>query len=343
MSITNTKISSVIPTRAAASRAWTRTAILSAAQRNASAHQIDPKRMRGNPAWNEGRNTRRGGEMLGTKNGHGNRKKQSAKRHDLVDAMFLRQFIENFDEADDEKQRGTNIDPECRRRHAKRRASSERYDDSELLETAHEDLQRWALRCVTSSGNILKARNADNKAPKDGGGVDPRGRLQSCGSRCARCSIVRSKRRSRVAIEQSARRADRRRRAVLRRAEGCRDREDHPHGLYRRSSWLAMNAWNSPQFIAAMRAISRRKISVRPFAPRTMPAQEYPLTVETQDGQPSQRIRTAMADGPDFLCVRSAAADTAVVPAGCRCCTTREPASRLARGARRQTVASRIS
>src|SRR6266853_2962465 len=35
MSITNTKISSVIPTRAAASRAWTRTAILSAAQRKA--------------------------------------------------------------------------------------------------------------------------------------------------------------------------------------------------------------------------------------------------------------------------------------------------------------------
>src|SRR5258705_10988712 len=31
-SITNTKISSVIPTRAAASRAWTRAAILSAAQ-----------------------------------------------------------------------------------------------------------------------------------------------------------------------------------------------------------------------------------------------------------------------------------------------------------------------
>src|SRR4030095_910801 len=35
MSITNTKISSVIPTRVAASRAWTRTAILTAAQRKA--------------------------------------------------------------------------------------------------------------------------------------------------------------------------------------------------------------------------------------------------------------------------------------------------------------------
>src|SRR5882724_13319211 len=34
-SITNTKISSVIPTRAAASRAWTRVAILSAAPRKA--------------------------------------------------------------------------------------------------------------------------------------------------------------------------------------------------------------------------------------------------------------------------------------------------------------------
>ena len=36
MSITNTKISSVIPTRAAAHRAWTRTTILSAAQRKAT-------------------------------------------------------------------------------------------------------------------------------------------------------------------------------------------------------------------------------------------------------------------------------------------------------------------
>ena len=80
--------------------------------KKSDAHQIDPKRMRGNPARNEGRNTRRDGEMLGTKNGHGNRKKQSAKRHDLVHAMFLRQFPENFDEADDEKQRRTNIHPE---------------------------------------------------------------------------------------------------------------------------------------------------------------------------------------------------------------------------------------
>ena len=61
--------------------------------------------------------------MLGTKNGQGNRKKQPAKRHDLVQAMFLRLFPEKFDEADDEKQRRTNIDPECRRRHAKRRES----------------------------------------------------------------------------------------------------------------------------------------------------------------------------------------------------------------------------
>src|SRR5260370_36000660 len=32
------------------------------------AHQIDPKRMGGNPARNEGRNICRDGEMLGTKN-----------------------------------------------------------------------------------------------------------------------------------------------------------------------------------------------------------------------------------------------------------------------------------
>src|SRR5437773_6373819 len=47
-------------------------------RKKSDAHQINPKRMRGNPAWNEGRNTRGSGEMLGTKNGHGNRKKQPA-------------------------------------------------------------------------------------------------------------------------------------------------------------------------------------------------------------------------------------------------------------------------
>ncbi len=113
--------------------------------------------MRGNPAWNEGRNIRRVSEMLGTKNGNGNCKKESAKRHDLVDAMFLRQFPENFDEADDEKQRRTNINPECYRRHAKRRGSQSRYDDNNLLETAHDDLQRWMLSSVNSSGDILKS------------------------------------------------------------------------------------------------------------------------------------------------------------------------------------------
>src|SRR5262249_17968292 len=91
------------------------------------------KRRRGNPAWNEGRNTRRRGEMLGTKNGQRNRKKQSAKRHDLVDAMFLPQFLENLDEAGDEEQRGTDIDPECRRRNAKRRGGQSKYETSELL------------------------------------------------------------------------------------------------------------------------------------------------------------------------------------------------------------------
>lgn len=58
--------------------------------------------MPGNPGWHEGRNVRREGEMLGAKNGQGNRKKQPANRHDLLDAMFLPQFPENFDEADDE-------------------------------------------------------------------------------------------------------------------------------------------------------------------------------------------------------------------------------------------------
>jgi hypothetical protein len=88
--------------------------------------------------------------MLGTKNGQRNRKKQPAKRHDLVDAMFLPQFPENFDEADDEKHRGTNIDPEYRRRHAKRRESQSRFDDNKLLETAPGDLQRSSTSPMTS-------------------------------------------------------------------------------------------------------------------------------------------------------------------------------------------------
>src|SRR5262249_19795674 len=98
--------------------------------KKSEAYQIDPKRMRGNPAWNEGRNTHRGGEMFGTKNSHRNRKKESAKRHDLVDAMFLRQFLENLDQADNENQRRTNIDPKCRRRNAKGRGGQSKYDAS---------------------------------------------------------------------------------------------------------------------------------------------------------------------------------------------------------------------
>ena len=35
------------------------------------------------------------------------------------------------------------------RRHAKRRGNQSRYDDNELLETAHDDLQRWALHRET--------------------------------------------------------------------------------------------------------------------------------------------------------------------------------------------------
>src|SRR4030095_8320623 len=87
------------------------------------AYQIDPKRMRGNPARNECRNTRRDGEMLGTEDGHGNRKKQPAKRHDLVQTIFLWQFPENLDEADGGNQNRRDIHPECRRRHAKRRGN----------------------------------------------------------------------------------------------------------------------------------------------------------------------------------------------------------------------------
>lgn len=112
--------------------------------------------MRGNPAWNEVCNSRRHGEMLGTKNGYGDRKKQSAKRRNLVYAAFPRHFLENLDEADDEKQRRTNINPECRRRNAKRRRSQSKHGGNQRLETAQEDLQRWALPCETSSGKILK-------------------------------------------------------------------------------------------------------------------------------------------------------------------------------------------
>ena len=131
--------------------------------KKSEAYEIDPKQMGGNPAWNERRNTRRGGEMLGAKNGHRNRKKQSAKRHDLVDAVFLRQFIEYFDEADEEEQRSRYINPEYRRRHAKRRHSQSGYDDSELLETAHEDLHRWAPFRVTSSGILAPTETTSGK------------------------------------------------------------------------------------------------------------------------------------------------------------------------------------
>src|SRR6476620_6842770 len=118
--------------------------------KKSEAYQIDPKQMGGNPAWNERRNTRRGCEMLGAKHGHRNRKKQSAKRHDLVDAVFLRQFIEYFDDADEEEQRCRHVNPEYRRRHAKRRQSQSSCDDSEPLETAHEDFHGWAPPRVTS-------------------------------------------------------------------------------------------------------------------------------------------------------------------------------------------------
>src|SRR5260370_19041330 len=50
--------------------------------KKSKAHQIDPKRMRGNPAWNEGRNIGRGGEMLGATKRHCKPKKQHAQRHE---------------------------------------------------------------------------------------------------------------------------------------------------------------------------------------------------------------------------------------------------------------------
>jgi hypothetical protein len=112
--------------------------------KKSQAHQVDPKRMGGNPAWDEGRDTCGDREMLGAKNGQGNRKEQAAKRHDLIDAVFLRQFSENLDEASNEEQRRGNVNPECRRRNAKWRGSQSKHDDTDLLEISQENLQRCA-------------------------------------------------------------------------------------------------------------------------------------------------------------------------------------------------------
>ena len=57
--------------------------------------------------------------------------------------MFLRQFLENLNEASNENQRRGNINPECRRRNAKWRCRQSKHDDTDLLETAQENLQRW--------------------------------------------------------------------------------------------------------------------------------------------------------------------------------------------------------
>lgn len=97
--------------------------------------------MCGNPTWDESRNIRRVREMLGSKDGQGNRKKQSSKRHDLVNTMVLRQFPENVDEADDENQRGTNINPKYCRRNAKPGKTQCTQTDRELLGTAQKDMQ----------------------------------------------------------------------------------------------------------------------------------------------------------------------------------------------------------
>src|SRR5215468_2953118 len=114
-------------------------------QNKTDAHQIDPERMTGNPAANESRNICGEREMLGTEDSHRNRKKKRAEWHDLVDAMFLRHFLENSDEADNQNQRCTNVHPEYRRRHAKGRGSQSEYDAIELLETAEWDLQAGRL------------------------------------------------------------------------------------------------------------------------------------------------------------------------------------------------------
>ena len=71
--------------------------------------------------------------------------------------MCLLEFIEKFDEADDEKQERTNINPEYCRRKAKRRGRKKKYNGSELLGTAQEDLQRWEVPPLTSSDEILEA------------------------------------------------------------------------------------------------------------------------------------------------------------------------------------------
>jgi len=79
--------------------------------------------------------------------------------------VYLRQFSENFDEADDEKQRGRNIDPECDRRNAERRESQSRCDDNKLFETAQLDLQRGTLPSGEFEWAILKfPTKGDNQA-----------------------------------------------------------------------------------------------------------------------------------------------------------------------------------
>ena len=81
-----------------------------------------------------------------------------------VHTMFIRQFSENFDEADDEEQRRCNIDPECDRRNAKGSESQCWYDDNKLLETAKLDLQIRTLPNENSSGDILKSQtNGSNQ------------------------------------------------------------------------------------------------------------------------------------------------------------------------------------
>ena len=76
--------------------------------------------------------------------------------------MFPREFPQNFDEADDQNQRRTNVNPEWSRRHAKRNEGQSRFDDHELLEKAKDDLQRWDIS-PSLGGEHSKAANEGNQ------------------------------------------------------------------------------------------------------------------------------------------------------------------------------------
>jgi hypothetical protein len=88
--------------------------------------------MRRNPAWNEVRDAGCKGEMLGREHRQRYRKHQPAERHDQVDAVSVRQFFGDLDQADEADQRRRHIDPEHRRRHAERRKHQSVYHGEQL-------------------------------------------------------------------------------------------------------------------------------------------------------------------------------------------------------------------